>query len=104
MGAVGLAELAPALRKVEARLGRDVNVTSYPAQEFRQKIAAKDDSLIEILRCPKELLKGTPASGRSREPARREPSTRLHALDRDDRRLDSHLGAESQALSVDVGR
>ena len=59
MGAVGLAELAPALRKVEARLGRDVNVTSYSAQEFGKKIAAKDHFLTEILRGPKEFLKGT---------------------------------------------
>ena len=34
IGAVGLAELAPALRKAEGRLGREVNVTSYSAKEF----------------------------------------------------------------------
>jgi predicted nucleotidyltransferase len=59
VGAVGLAELAPALRKVEARLGRDVNVTSYSAQEFGKKLTAKDHFLTEIVRGPKEFLKGT---------------------------------------------
>ncbi len=58
VGAVGLAELAPALRKVEARLGREVNVTSYSAHEFRKKVAAKDHFVSEVLRGPKEFLKG----------------------------------------------
>jgi predicted nucleotidyltransferase len=58
IGAVGLAELAPALRKVEARLGREVNVTSYSADEFGKKVAAKDHFVSEVLRGPKEFLKG----------------------------------------------
>ena len=58
IGAVGLAELAPALRKVEARLGREVNVTSYSADEFGKNVAAKDHFLSEVLRGPKEFLKG----------------------------------------------
>ena len=74
VGAVGLAELAPALRKVEARLGREVNVTSYSAHEFGKKVAAKDHFLSEVLRGPKEFLKGNErdleeATGRPRRSA-----------------------------------
>lgn len=58
IGAVGLAELAPALRKVEARLGREVNVTSYSAHEFGKNVAATDHFISEVLRGPKEFLKG----------------------------------------------
>ncbi len=58
IGGVGLAELASALRKAESRLGREVNVTSYSAREFRNKVA-KDHFLIEILRGPKEFVKGS---------------------------------------------
>lgn len=58
IGSVGLAELAPALRKAESRLGRDVNVTSYLAREFRKKVATKDHFLSEVLRGPKRFVKG----------------------------------------------
>src|SRR5439155_17802372 len=58
VGGVGLAELAPALRKVETRLGREVNMTSYSAREFREKVAAKAHFLSEVLRGPKEFVKG----------------------------------------------
>jgi len=58
VGSVGLAELAPALRKAESRLGRDVNVTGYSAREFREKLAAKDHFLSEILRGPREFVRG----------------------------------------------
>jgi predicted nucleotidyltransferase len=58
VGEVGLADLTPALRKAEARLGREVNVTSYSAAEFRRKAAAKDHFLAEVLRGPKQFVKG----------------------------------------------
>jgi predicted nucleotidyltransferase len=58
IGGVGLADLAPALRKAESRLGREVNTTSYSASEFRKKVATKDHFLSEVLRGPKEFLKG----------------------------------------------
>jgi predicted nucleotidyltransferase len=58
IGGVGIAEIAPALRKAEARLGREINVTSYSANEFRKKVAAKDHFLSEVLRGPKEFVKG----------------------------------------------
>jgi predicted nucleotidyltransferase len=58
IGAVGVAALAPALRKIEARLGREVNVTSYSAAEFRKKVASGDHFLRAVLRGPKEFVKG----------------------------------------------
>ena len=58
IGGLGLADLAPALRKAETRLGREVNVTSYSAREFRRKVAAKDHFLSEVLRGPRQFVKG----------------------------------------------
>ncbi len=58
IGSAGLAELAPALRKAESRLGREINVTSYSAREFRRKAVGKDHFLSEVLRGPKEFVKG----------------------------------------------
>ena len=58
IGHVGLAELAPALRKAETRLGREINATSYSTREFRSKAAARDHFLSEVLRGPKEFVKG----------------------------------------------
>ena len=59
IGGVGLAELAPALRKAEGRLGREVNVTSYSGSEFRKKVMAEDHFLSEVLRGPKAFVKGS---------------------------------------------
>ena len=42
IGNVGLADLAPSLRKAEKRLGREINVTSYSVEEFRKKVAQGD--------------------------------------------------------------
>lgn len=58
VGEAGLADLTRALRKAEARLGREVNVTSYSVTEFRRKAAAKDHFLSEVLRGPKKFVKG----------------------------------------------
>ena len=58
IGAVGLAELAPALRKAETQLGREVNVTSYSQAEFRTKVRAGDHFLTEVLRGSKQFVKG----------------------------------------------
>jgi predicted nucleotidyltransferase len=58
IGAVGLAELAPGLRKVEGQLGREVNVTSYSRSEFKDKVDAGDHFLTEVLRAPKQFVKG----------------------------------------------
>ena len=59
IGSVGLAELSPALRKAESRLGRDVNVTAYSVSEFREKVAAKGHFLATVLRGPKQFVKGS---------------------------------------------
>lgn len=59
IGRAGLSQLAPALRKAEMRLGRDVNVVNYSPSEFRDKAAAKDHFLSEVLHGPKEFVKGT---------------------------------------------
>jgi predicted nucleotidyltransferase len=59
IGEVGLAVLAPAIRKVEGRLGREVDVTSYSRRELRQRVAAKDHFLSAILRGPREFVKGS---------------------------------------------
>jgi predicted nucleotidyltransferase len=58
IGTVGLADLSPVLRKIEQRLGRDVNVTSYSLSEFRNKVRAKDHFLGTVLRGPKQFVKG----------------------------------------------
>ena len=59
IGVVGQAELAPAVRKAERRLGREVNVISFSISEFRKKVAANDHFLSEVLRSPKEFVKGS---------------------------------------------
>ena len=58
IGRAGLSDLAPALRKAETRVGREINVTSYSVREFRRKTSSKDHFLSEILRGPKEFVKG----------------------------------------------
>jgi predicted nucleotidyltransferase len=58
VGAVGLADLTPALRTAERRLGREINTTSYAAAEFRKKAVANDHFLSEVLRGPKLFVKG----------------------------------------------
>jgi predicted nucleotidyltransferase len=58
VGDVGLADLAPALRTAEERLGREVNATSYSAAEFRKKAVSKDHFLSEVLRGRKLFVKG----------------------------------------------
>jgi predicted nucleotidyltransferase len=58
IGNVGLGDLAPPLRKVEQRLGREVNVTNYSVDEFRKKVARGDHFLTTVLRGRLEFVKG----------------------------------------------
>jgi len=58
IGKVGLAGLAPSLRKIEERLGREVNVTNYSVDEFRKKVAERDHFLTTVLRGSLEFVKG----------------------------------------------
>jgi predicted nucleotidyltransferase len=58
IGDVSLAQLSPVLRKVEKRLGREVNVTNYSEPEFRKKIAEGDHFLTTVLRSSLQFVKG----------------------------------------------
>lgn len=59
IGRAGLAELTPALRKVERVLGRELNVTNYSAEEFREQLENNDHFLTSVLRRPKQFVKGS---------------------------------------------
>jgi len=58
IGNVSLGDLSPALRKVEKRLGREVNVTNYSVDEFRKKVADGDHFLTSVLKGSLEFVKG----------------------------------------------
>jgi len=58
IGRAGLADLSPALRKAEERLGREVNITAYSPEEFREKIKLRDHFLASVLRGRKQFVKG----------------------------------------------
>lgn len=58
IGEIGLAELSPALRKAEKRLGREVNVTNYSVDEFGRKVAESDHFLTTVLNGNLEFVKG----------------------------------------------
>lgn len=58
VGQVGLAELSPALRKAEKRLGREINVTNYSVTEFHQKISQGDHFLTSVVRGDLQFVKG----------------------------------------------
>lgn len=58
IGNVGLAELAPSLRKAEKRLGREINVTNCSVDEFRKKVAQRDHFLTTVLKGGLQFVKG----------------------------------------------
>jgi predicted nucleotidyltransferase len=58
IGKVGLSALAPSLAKVEKRLGREVNVTNYPENEFRKKVVEGDHFLTTVLKGSVQFVKG----------------------------------------------
>jgi predicted nucleotidyltransferase len=58
IGKAGLADLSPALRKAEQRLGREVNATAYSPEEFREKVKSRDHFLTAILRGRKHFVRG----------------------------------------------
>ena len=58
VGNVGVGDLAPALRKAEKRLGREVNVTNYSADEFRKKVAEGEHFLTTVLKGSLQFVKG----------------------------------------------
>ena len=59
VGSVKQIDLVPVLRKLEARLGREVNATLYSPQEFRSKLAAGDHFLRSVLKGKTILLRGS---------------------------------------------
>jgi len=58
IGNVGLADLAPSLRRTERHLGREVNVTHYSVDEFRRKVAEGDHFLTTVLKGSLQFVKG----------------------------------------------
>jgi predicted nucleotidyltransferase len=60
IGQVGLAELIPALRRAEARLGRSVNPTLYTREEFATKLHAEHHFLKTVLDGEKLFILGDP--------------------------------------------
>jgi predicted nucleotidyltransferase len=58
VGTLRQIDLLPALRKLEARFRREVNVTLFLPREFRAKLAAKDHFLSSVLKGKTILLKG----------------------------------------------
>jgi predicted nucleotidyltransferase len=61
IGEVGHTDLARALHKTEARLGREINVTVYSPEEFREKMQGGDHFLTTVLRGPKQFAVGGPS-------------------------------------------
>ena len=59
IGDVSFADLAPVLRPVLERLGREVNPSVYPAAEFSEKIRRKHHFLTSVMRGSKVMLIGT---------------------------------------------
>jgi len=60
IGQVGLAELTPALRRAEERLGRPVNPTLYTREEFATKLQAGHHFLKTVLDGEKLFILGDP--------------------------------------------
>jgi predicted nucleotidyltransferase len=58
VGTLRQIDLLPALRKLEARFHREVNVTLFSPAEFRAKLAAGDHFLHSVLKGKTILLKG----------------------------------------------
>jgi DNA-binding transcriptional ArsR family regulator len=58
IGKIGLAELAPALRRAEKRLSRAVNPTLYSRVEFGTKLRARDHFLRSVLDGAKLFILG----------------------------------------------
>jgi predicted nucleotidyltransferase len=58
IGDVGLADLTPVVRKLERSLRREVNVTTYPATEFRDRVRQQDHFLGAVLNSAKQFVIG----------------------------------------------
>ena len=58
VGDVALADLVPALRTAEARLGREVNPSVFPVKEFRDKLRGGAPLLKRIVAGPRLFVAG----------------------------------------------
>lgn len=59
IGDVKLSEIAPALKRIEKKLGRDVNPTVYTSKEFAQKTRAENSFLKTVINDKKLFIKGS---------------------------------------------
>ena len=59
IGDVGLADLAPGLRRAEKTLGREVNPTIYSSDEFLRRHKEGDSFVTTVMSDSKILLKGS---------------------------------------------
>jgi predicted nucleotidyltransferase len=60
IGDVTMAATVRAIRPAEQRIGREVNVSTYPAAEFRKKVKAGSSFLTRVLKGPKLFIAGGP--------------------------------------------
>jgi predicted nucleotidyltransferase len=80
VGSVGLADVAPALRKLEDRLGRAVNAMVYSETEFLGKLKEGNHFLNQVLEAEKLFVAGSQdeldqlTSGQPRSAARDKPT------------------------------
>jgi predicted nucleotidyltransferase len=58
LGGAALAEVVPAIREAESRLGRDVNPTIYSRKDLRAKLKAGSGFLRRVLTGPKLIIAG----------------------------------------------
>jgi predicted nucleotidyltransferase/predicted transcriptional regulator with HTH domain len=58
IGALDENELLERIESAERILGREINYNIYPMKEFRGRVRAKDDFIMNILKRPKIMLKG----------------------------------------------
>jgi predicted nucleotidyltransferase len=58
IGSVSTADLVPLLRRLEQRFGREINVTRYSDNEFKQKIRNQDHFLLSVLKKKLVMIKG----------------------------------------------
>lgn len=59
VGDISLAECVPAIREAERKLGREVNPTVYPTEEFRQKLRQGAGFVQRIVDGPKLFIAGS---------------------------------------------
>ena len=59
IGAAGLSEMIPALKRTEAILGRPISPTIYSTEEFGRKTRARDHFLSTVLSSATQFVKGS---------------------------------------------